>query len=181
MTDVFFQELKEELQKGATKKGHPFHYFTLGTVGLDPMARLRTVVLRKVSEDLVLTFYTDKRSKKITHIKENNKISLLFYHPEKLLQLKIEGIATITTDAATRKKFWDNIELNSRKDYITKDAPGSAIEDPDTLEYLKDENYFCVVEINPFKVEYLKLKRPNHLRIRFSKNENEWQSEFLVP
>ena len=99
MAAKLFQNLREELNRGFIESNHPFKYFTLGTVGLDNMARLRTVVLRNISENLMLTFYTDKRSKKIRHITENNKVSLLFYHPEKMIQIKIEGIATILRDA----------------------------------------------------------------------------------
>lgn len=47
------------------------------------MARLRTTVIRNVSKDLIFTSYTDKRSKKVSHIKENNKVSVFFYHAEK--------------------------------------------------------------------------------------------------
>ncbi|MFS4467642.1 pyridoxamine 5'-phosphate oxidase family protein [Maribacter sp. 2210JD10-5] len=181
MTETFWQELTEELKKSTIKKGHPFRYFTLATVGLGNMARLRTVVLRQVKADLGLIFYTDRRSKKIIHIKENNKVSLLFYHPKKLMQLKIEGTATPITDKETLHKYWNGVQSSSRKDYITKNAPGSEIDNPDHVEYLENENYFCMVEIEPIKIEYLKLKRPNHLRVRFSKENRGWNGEFLVP
>jgi hypothetical protein len=181
MTDTFFQELEEELQKGTSKKGHPFRYGTMGTVGLGTTPRLRTIVLRRISEDLKLVFYTDRRSKKIAHIKENNTASLLFYHPKKLLQLKIEGKATIISDTEELKKQWSEVQPASRKDYTTVSAPGSPISNPDNVKYLDDKNYFCIVEIEPFKIEYLKLKRPNHLRILFSKEDGEWDGAFLVP
>ena len=101
----FFKELKNELQKGVHKKGHPFRYGTFATIGLETLPRLRTVVLRRVSENLNLTFYIDKRSKKPIHIKENNKVSLLFYHPKQLLQLKIVGLASIITDESILKNI----------------------------------------------------------------------------
>ncbi|MGB5821159.1 MAG: pyridoxamine 5'-phosphate oxidase family protein [Saonia sp.] len=181
MTDTFFDELTKELRKGATEKTHPFRYFTLGTVGLDRAARLRTVVLRKITDDRTILFYTDKRSKKIIHIMENNKVSLLFYHPKKLLQLKVDGLAQVVADETRLKEYRSSIHPNSRKDYTTTIAPGSPIDHPDAVEYLKDKDHFSVVEVKPFKIEYLKLKRPNHLRVRFSKNENLWIGEFLVP
>lgn len=181
MTDTFFQELEVELQKGTSKKGHPFRYGTLGTVGLGTTARLRTIVLRKVSEDLKLVFYTDRRSRKIGHIKENNSVSLLFYHPKKLLQLKIEGRASIVSDNEELKKYWAGVQPTSRKDYTTASAPGSPISNPDDVEYVEEKNYFTIVEIESSKIEYLKLKRPNHLRILFSKDDGEWNGEFLVP
>ncbi len=181
MTDTFFKELTEELQRGISKKDHPFRYCTLGTVGADATARLRTVVLRRVSASLQLIFYTDRRSRKIDHIRENNTVCLLLYHPKKLLQLKITGRANIVSDPEQLKECWSSVQPASKKDYTTTSVPGSSISNPDAIEYLKDKNHFAIVEIEPIKIEYLKLKRPNHLRIRFSKKDGEWDGEFLVP
>ncbi|MFD0798006.1 pyridoxamine 5'-phosphate oxidase family protein [Maribacter chungangensis] len=181
MTQQFLEEAKQELKHSLVKKGHPFRYFTLATVGLDPMARLRTVVLRQITEDFKLIFYTDRRSKKMTHITENPKVSCLFYHPKQLLQLKIEGKARVVNDEKILKKYWHGIQPNSRKDYLSEQTPGSTLNNPDELQYLNDDNHFSMVEIEPFKIEYLKLKRPNHLRVRFSKSNNDWDGEFLVP
>jgi len=181
MATIYLQEIKEELQKGPTEKDHPFRFFTFSTVGLDQVARLRTVVLRDVSKDLKLTFYTDKRSKKITHIQENKRVSLLLYHPGKLLQLKIEGIATYKDDDATKEKYWSKLDSYAKKQYTTSRSPGSNLINPQNLEYLNEENHFCLVEITPYKIEYLKLSQPNHLRVRFSKVGLKWESEFLVP
>ena len=181
MKNIFFSELKSELQKGIKKKGHPFRYGTLATIGLETVPRLRTVVLRQVSEDLTLSIYTDKRSKKLLHIKENNKVSMLFYDPKQMLQIKVEGLAYSITDETTLKKYWSGVKPNSRKDYTTENAPGSSISHPDQVEYLQEENHFCIIEIVPFRIEYLKLKRPNHIRVQYSKSELNWTSEFLVP
>jgi len=181
MTVSHFNELRLELEKGSSEKGHPFRFCTLATVGLDRMARLRTVVLRHLGKDLALTFYTDKRSKKVLHIKENRNVSLLFYHPGKQLQLRMEGVGVVIKDPERLKGLWKGLEKRHRKDYTTSLAPGSILEKPETLEYLQDENYFCALEVHPFKIEYLKLKKPDHLRIRFSRLENDWKREFLVP
>ncbi len=181
MTDHYLEELRTELALGLTEKGHPFRYCILGTVGLDRMARLRTVVIREMTGDFMLSFYTDRRSKKIVHIKENHKVSLLFFHPVKLLQLKVEGLATVSKDPQLLQPLWKNIGKTARKDYTTSRAPGSTLEHPDRLEYLSEEDYFCQVEVHPFKIEYLKLMRPNHIRIRFSRKEDTWKKEYLVP
>ncbi len=181
MAANYLEEIREELQKGYTEKDHPFRYFTLATVGLDRVARLRTVVLRKVSDNLKLTFYTDKRSKKITHIKENKGVSLLLYHPTKLLQLKIEGTATYRDDDATKEEYWGKLDSYAKKQYTTSRSPGSNLTDPNDMEYLNGENHFCLVEITPYKIEYLKLSRPHHIRVRFSKVGIQWENEYLVP
>ena len=181
MTETLFHELEEELQKGATEEDHPFRYGTLATTGLGSSPRLRTIVLREMSEELKLIFYTDRRSKKIGHIKENNSVSLLFYHPKKLWQLKIGGRAKIVSDTEILKKYWSGIPIKSRKDYTSISAPGSPISNPDIVKHHEDKNFFCIVEIEPFKIESLKLKQSNHLRVLFSKEDGRWKGGFLVP
>ena len=170
-----------ELRKGTTKRGHPFRYCTLATVGLNATARLRTIVLRRVTENLNLVFYTDKRSKKVGHIRENDWVSLLFYHPKQLLQLKVEGKATIISDADVLQKYYSGVQPASRKDYTTISAPGTPISDPDQIEHFEDKNFFSMVEVEPLKIEYLKLKRPDHLRILFTKEQNNFTGQFLMP
>ncbi|MGB5646900.1 pyridoxamine 5'-phosphate oxidase family protein [Muriicola sp.] len=181
MTQDYFKELSQELKKGVSQKGHPFRYFTLATVGLDQVARLRTIVLRKVSEELQLTFFTDSRSKKMIHLQENKKVGLLFYHPKNLMQIRIEGLAKVIKNEEIKEKYWSSVKGSSRKDYTTATAPGTAVTHPDQIDYLDDEDHFCIVEITPFKIEYLKLKRPHHIRVRYSWEEDYWESEFLVP
>ncbi|MBT8263793.1 MAG: pyridoxamine 5'-phosphate oxidase family protein [Muriicola sp.] len=181
MTDNFFQELSEELKKGVSQKRHAFRYFTLATVALDKVARLRTIVLRNVSEDLQLTFFTDSRSKKMIHLQENKKVGLLFYNPENLMQIRIEGMAKVVINEEMKQKYWNGTKNDSRKDYTTATAPGTSLTSPDQLEYLDDEDHFCIVEITPFKIEYLKLKSPHHIRVRYSWEVDFWEKEFLVP
>lgn len=181
MDTTLFLDIFNELKQGAQRNDHPFHFFTLGTVGLDRAARLRTIVLRDFSEKLVLTFYTDRRSKKITHIKENKKVCLLFYHPEKRFQLKIDGIAKVHTDEEKQKPIWDTMHPNAKLDYLTDLAPGTSIPDPNAVEYLSHGDNFCTVEVTPFKIEYLKLQSPRHLRVRFSHENGVWGGDYLVP
>ncbi|MDF4222426.1 pyridoxamine 5'-phosphate oxidase family protein [Maribacter sp. M208] len=181
MIDSFFEELSTELHNGVTEKGHPFRFITMATVGNESTARLRTVVLREVNKDLRLTIYTDSRTQKIKHIAENNQVSFLLYHPEKMLQLKVEGTAEMVTNLERLKSTWQNIQPNSKKDYITETSPGTTIKNPDHVEYVEDKNYFTIIDIFPTKIEYLKLKRPNHIRALFTKTDNNWKGEFLVP
>jgi len=180
MKEQFLEELKDEIQKGVLKRGHPFRYTTMASV-VDNTPQTRTVVLRRVSTDLDLFIYTDERSDKISQIRKNNKVSFLFYHPKKLLQIRIDGLAHIITDEAELKKYWSGIPTNSRADYTTITAPGSTLKNPDNVTYLEDEHHFCILKIIPTTMEYLKLKRPNHIRIKFEKNDSDWEGSFLVP
>lgn len=182
MKEQKWDEIIREIEAGLQDPAHPFKLATLATVGLGNLPRLRTVRIRDFdSQHMRLTFYTDSRSKKILHIKENKKVSMLFYHPEKMLQLRLEGLAVRERDETVLQTLWKQIEGNSRQDYLTVSAPGTEIQSPDKIEYLKEQSFFSAIYILPFKIEYLQLKRPNHLRIRFSKQEGNWKSDFLVP
>lgn len=182
MKDQIWNEFVEDLKEGVAQRSHPFKFATLATLGLERLPRLRTIKIREFDpKSLQLTFYTDSRSKKILHIKENNKVSLLLYHPDKLLQLRIEGLAIRERDDEVLKDHWSRMDGNGKRDYMSASAPGTEIANPERIEYLDQDAFFSVVYILPFKVEYLRLKQPNHLRVRFSKRESGWKSDYLVP
>ncbi|WP_439153036.1 pyridoxamine 5'-phosphate oxidase family protein, partial [Winogradskyella sp.] len=131
--------------------------------------------------DFTLVVYTDLRSKKITHINENTNVSALFYNPKKLTQVTIVGNVELITDPTQLNGYWANISEKSKKDYTTKKTPGTAIKSPDAVEYNFDNPNFCVLKIKPSKIEYLQLKRPNHLRVSFHKEADTFKGQFLVP
>lgn len=180
MTQQYLEEAIRELVNGHSKKRHPFRYFVLAT-NENGKPRQRTVVLRKTLLDASLVIYTDKRTQKIKDIQNNSEFSALFYDSKKLLQLRIEGKAELITDKEQIATYWHTVQASSRKDYTTIIAPGTAIINPDEIEYKPEENYFCPVKLIPKTIEYLRLQRPNHIRILFSKIDNDWSGEFLVP
>tara|TARA_B100000809_G_C15120620_1_gene524131 strand:+ start:806 stop:1348 length:543 start_codon:yes stop_codon:yes gene_type:complete len=180
LKNQFLEEAKRELVNGHSKKRHPFRYFVLATHE-NGKPRQRTVVLRKTLLDLSLVFYTDNRTQKIKDIQNNSECSALFYHSKKLLQIRIEGKAELITDKQQIATYWHTIQESSKKDYTTNIAPGTQITNPDDIDYKSKENNFCPVKLIPHTIEYLRLKRPNHLRILFSRTDADWSSEFLVP
>ena len=180
MKNQILEEIKQALVNGHSKKRHPFRYFVLAT-NEEGKPRQRTVVLRKTLLDLSLVIYTDKRTQKIRDIEHNSEFSALFYDSKKLLQIRIEGKAELITDKEQIATYWHTVQEASRKDYTRHIAPGTPIKSPDDVGYKSKENYFCPVKLIPNKIEYLRLKRPNHLRILFSRIDTDWSGEFLVP
>ncbi len=176
-----FKEIRAALNDGV-KAGHPFHTMVMGTVGLDRMARLRTVVLRKFEDDFSLWCYTDRRSKKVMHLIENDKVSLLFYDPEKKIQLKIEGLGTLVETPELIREVYQGFSEKATRDYRTTTAPGSTVASPNEVDYLDEEHHLCILKIQPYKIEYLRLDEPSHVRIRFSRDgSGGWEGEYLVP
>lgn len=183
MLEELFKEVKRELQNGISKKDHPFRYFTLGTVNAVNEPKLRTVVFRKMNAELELFFYTDRRSNKRNDLVLNEYATALFYHPKKMLQIQINGLAVVEKDTEFLKSLWNGIPAHLRKDYTTVKGPGSPIKNPEEVTYLNNQNHFCVIKIIPHYIEYLRLGKPNnHIRARFyKKNDGSWASDFLVP
>lgn len=173
--------IKNDLIKATRKQRHRFRYFCMATCGIHGHVRQRMLVLREVADDLTLTAYTDSRSKKMTHIKENNEVSLLFFDPRRFVQINITAKVTIENDEKTVLELWNRIKPRSRKDYITELPPGTAIKDPSTLEHQDNVHYFTVLKLVPEKIEYVKLQKIHHLRILFVREGNSWNSNYLVP
>ena len=181
MSSVHFKKITEELQLGAIEKEHPFHCFSLATKGLRTSIGLRTVVLREVTADLTLTFYTDSRSTKIEEIGQNNEITGLFYHPGKKIQLKILGKAFLESDSQIIQKTWKNIPEYSKREYTALYAPGTSISDEESIQYDRVNHNFAMVHIMPNSIEFLELRREQHLRVLFTKAKNDWIVQNLVP
>ncbi len=181
MTEIIFSTIVNDLKKAIETPGHPFRYFTLATSSINGTPRLRTLVLRELDEQLNLTIYTDKRSKKITHINEHNIVSLLFLDTERLIQLSIRAKAEIVTNDSTLKNIWEQVPQKSRKEYTTKLAPGEEIKNPEKVDFLEEKHFFTAIKLIPNKIEYLRLNRPNHTRVLYKKESGEWKGTYLVP
>ena len=118
------------LERGQSNRHDAFHIPVLCTVGLDNAPEARTVVLRKVLRDSrAIMCHVDLRSPKAAEIKQNPKVSWLFYDPKEKLQLRIRGKATIHTNDDLAEKQWQASQLFSRRCYCG-DAPGTFVDAP---------------------------------------------------
>lgn len=181
MNTTFLTRLKEQLKQGVEEKRHPFRCGVLGTISADNNVTQRSIILRTVSDDLQLTFHTDARSQKISHIKENNTISLLFYHPEKQLQITLEGSAQIISDQTVLHKSWKKVPTEAQKNYTSTVTPGSKIENSDAITFSAKENHFAIIAVRPDRMEYLQLNQAQHTRVQFTKIKHQWKEEFIAP
>ena len=89
--NISISSIRTALTTAIKNNTHPFRYFTLATVNAIGVPYTRTVVLRNIDIDLIMTICTDKRSRKILHIEQQNKVSLLFLDPIKSIQLVIQA------------------------------------------------------------------------------------------
>ncbi|SEL83153.1 Pyridoxine/pyridoxamine 5'-phosphate oxidase [Aquimarina amphilecti] len=181
MTDIIFSSIVADLKTAVANNKHAFRYFTLATSDFNNTPRLRTVVLRNIDDQLNLMVYTDERSKKIANIQANNRVSLLFYDQNRLLQIAIKAKAEIINDQQSLETIWKQIPSKSRNDYTTELSPGVEIKNPDDINYLEGKHYFSAIKLIPMRIEYLRLTRPNHIKVAFKKENNNWKGNYIIP
>ena len=85
-----FNLAQAELLRSNADRRHPFLYFTLATFGRYPEAR--TVVNRHVNAGLSVLLFTDRRTSKVSQARESPRVTALFYHPKKKLQVRMNGV-----------------------------------------------------------------------------------------
>ncbi len=179
MLDDIFKSHINEIKFGYLKRKHPFRYCYLSSV-FENKPVVRTVVLRDMSENYELVFFTDSRSQKVQQFNDNPNAEVLFYHPKKRLQIKASGTVSFLNDKEKLTYYQNKMQGASLNDYITKNPPSTPIKNPDLVEYNEDEVHFCVLVLKIEVMEGLQLKRPNHIRARFER-KNNWEGQFLVP
>lgn len=176
-----WQAVRHELHRGALDTNHPFHWVNLGTVSGE-FPSLRTVVLRKVNENLHFFIYTDHRSEKCSDLENNPNASLHFYHPKKQIQIRVKAQAKFHFEGELAKEIWKTIPSHRRSEYTGNQAPGTSILHPEEgwKEGNSSDHFFCVLEFSPVEIEALQLRREGHLRVRYLK-KTEWEGAWLVP
>ena len=178
MLNDIFKDVIDDIKFGYLKRKHPNKYCYLSSIS-EGKPVIRTVVLRDMTDDYNLVIFTDKRSSKVEQFAENPNAEVLFYNHKKLWQIKVGGQMHLLDDDKRLKYYQQKIQGNSKKDYTTQQKPSSSLKNPDYLEYGEDM-HFAVLELKPDYIESLQLKRPNHIRCMFKKDD-DWQGEFIVP
>ena len=187
-----FQIIKSEwknINLGIQKAKHDYHSFVFSTV-LKNSPNSRTVILRDFDENKpAIWFHSDRRSKKILHLEENENVSALFYDKSRKVQLRINGIADIEEDIEHNKKIWDSMRPESKLCYMGPYAPSQKISqfESNTLEKSahdldkEDEHLglsrFCRIRITIKKLDWLKLDYKGHQRLEFKfgkRTKTQW-------
>ena len=183
--EEIFLNIQEELRRATVDKKHPFRYTVLGSIR-DNSVQTRYVVLRRITEKLEFLLYTDYRSAKCKEFLESASASLLFYHPSKKLQIRINGSAFLHLDDDLAKQEWAKVQGEATNAYTSSKAPGSEISEPEMAYKCTDpenENYFAVIRIEVRVIEALQLNRSEHLRIQYLLNEGQKirKAQWLIP
>jgi len=176
VTQRLWQLATSELIRSNVDPKHPYKTCVLSTVGKYPESRW--VVKRGMnSKDFSMLIYTDSRSPKVSQIKKDNRVSLLYYHPKKKLQIRINALGELLDEGELYDTHFKKVQ-NHPKDYSTLLAPGSVLDGQ--LQYGSDINFTLLV-IKPILWDILELGKKRHYRVRYELEDNKWKGKVLVP
>jgi pyridoxamine 5'-phosphate oxidase len=193
---VTLQHLKcrawDYLSAGVGGGRAPFTVMQAATIGLSGAPSVRTVVLRRVCEaEHLIVFYTDVRSEKVAEIRADPRIALVGYDPEGMVQLRLQGVATVLTEWPDKKEAWEASRAHSLVLYRTSLPPGASIDRPEDVYSTHSDRHdtnldgfenFCIVQVILRAFEVLDLSTPaGHKRAYFSRAGNEWKGQWIAP
>jgi len=164
----------------------------LATATPDGVPSARVVLLKALSEN-GFGFFTNYTSRKGGEIAKNQHVALLFHWPELERQVRIEGVATKTTDQISDDYFHSR-PFESRLSAVISDQ-SQVVPNREYLEKLWEvqqnksieskilrPSYWGGYLVQPNSIEFWQ-GRPNRLhdRILFSRNESDWVISRLAP
>jgi pyridoxine/pyridoxamine 5'-phosphate oxidase len=150
-----------------------------GTVSVDGLPEVRTVVLRAVDVHAkTLEIYTDLQSDKITSLTANPKASISLWDADLALQIRLQTNVTILSGDEVMTR-WQAVPDHSKISYGVTPAPGKTI--PDSTAYTKkpDPNVFAVLSCQVTHIDAVYLGK-THRRASFSQI-SEWVGKWLAP
>ena len=182
------------IQKGVSDTNDPFHWPVLSTTGKDG-GQLRTVILRQfILPDRIMVCHSDARSAKVQEISDSDRVSWLFYHPERKVQLRISGRATLHRHDRIADEQWKATKITSRFNYATNQPPGTPIDRPSSglsdlfrnkvptlLESEKFRENFIAIACQIEHLDWLILKTLGNQRGRFDWDKDGLNARWVVP
>ncbi|PCE34233.1 pyridoxamine 5'-phosphate oxidase family protein [Burkholderia ubonensis] len=180
------------LESGVGAKRSPFTMLQAATLGLDGAPKVRTLVLRQVRRaGHVLSFHTDVRSEKVAELRRDPRIALVGVDLDGLVQIRVEGIASICADEAERRAVWQSSRPHTLLLYRAPLPPGTPVESPavahppaDADPVTADDGYanFCVIHVTAARVDFLDLAASGgHRRAVFDLHAGGYDGRWVAP
>jgi len=185
------------LREGAADRRSPLHTPSVATVTRAGAPSQRIMVLRAVDEDRRrLRFHSDLRGSKVTEIGHQGGISVLGYHPDAKVQLRLSGNAVVQSNGAEADAAWEQSSLYGQRCYLAEPGPGSAVDGPTSgihpaIEGVKPtaeqvspaRANFAILRVEVQAIEWLYLAHRGHRRALFHWDAaaNRWDGSWLVP
>jgi len=186
-----YERLWSCLESGVSAQRSPFTMLQAATLGIDGAPKVRTIVLRQVSRaDRVLSFHTDARSEKVAELRRDPRIALVANDLDALVQIRVEGAASICDDEAQRRAIWQASRPHTLLLYRAPLPPGTPVASPEVAHVpasqgaaSTDDGYgnFCLLHVTVTRVDWLELARAGHRRAVFDLHESGYEGRWVAP
>jgi pyridoxamine 5'-phosphate oxidase len=168
-------ELWAQLLRASVDKHHEWRSPVLVTCGENNWPEARTVILRTINIGTKeLTFYTDRRSPKVTQLLLNPNAILVFWSKRLNWQLRIKVTICVKTEGKEVNKVWDKVKQSpSAGDYLSAVTPGTLLEiNPIPAEKMPTSNsHFAMLVASVIEIDWLSLNRNGHQRARIDADD----------
>ena len=176
MTENNIPIWRQELKSARKKEGKsPLNrWIQLSTVNSNNEPRIRTVVFRGWAKETSMLIFTDSRSDKIEHLKNNSSAEVLWLFLRSRSQFRFKGNMK---ELKVNTKYWDSLSNRSKSTWYWQ-HPGKEIDSnmkPSQIipTHLNKPENFVVMEFEIYSVDLLKLFTPIHKRYIWNKS-NSW-------
>ena len=192
--DSVLESVWEMLKRGTNRFNDPFHWPVLGTNGING-CRMRCVILRRlILPERLLVCHTDSRAFKVQEISDSDNVGWLFYHPKKMVQLRISGKAKLHSDDQFADEQWAASGLTSRLNYCATQPPGTKVDKPSSglpdflinkvpilIESTRGRKNFMAISSTIDSVDWLLLSVLGNRRARFDWDNETLSGTWLIP
>jgi len=169
-------------------------YFSLATISEDGFPTNRMVVFRGFLDNSnQVKIITDIRSEKFTHLTNNSSSEICWYFAKTREQFRIKGKITLITEIcqdknllSEREKVWEKLSINAKEQFYWANPRELLTENPaiiiNEIEEKKPISNFCLLLLNPQKVDHLELKgNPQNRCIYELMENNQWLKTMVNP
>lgn len=169
-------------------------YVQLATVRENGLPANRTVVFRGFLDNSnQLKFITDIRSEKAEQIAKQPAAEICWYFPNTREQFRITGKLTLLTANShpnlqpARIKMWQELSDAARLQFVWPDSGKARVTTPEAFtppapDIIQPVENFCLLLLEPTKVDHLELRGEPQNRWVYYYNENqEWLTEAINP
>lgn len=171
------------LTRAAKDRKSPLRWPVLATAVRDGAPRARIVVLRDCSPtDRLLTIFTDGRSAKVDQIDENPRVSLLFFEPQAMEQIRVAGTSVVLRNGSRRDALLASVPNDRRGDYSAPQAPGTPLPSAEKGGHDRtDGTHFSVVDVEVTAMDWLSLKGMHRRAVLDLRGDGQPSAQWLMP
>lgn len=171
----------ECLAPGRPRNRLEAHLATLATVGLPPRgAEARLIVIRAADPvHGTVDLHTDSETEKLREIDADPRVTLMYWHPAELTQIRLRAEAQVITGPAAAEA-WARVPIAAQPNYGVTPAPGAPIDGPGDYHRLPHPARFAILRLTVTEMDVVVLTEPVHRRALFSRAD-DWAGQWLAP